>query len=84
MNADPTEPAVEVFTQEYCPSCRQVEALLTEHGVAFQSRDVLNDADALEAIAARGYMSTPITRFGDTGVAGFDREQLLRLIGETP
>ena len=83
MNDRPTHPVVEVFTQEYCPSCRQVEALLNEHGVPFQSHDVLEDPDALEAIAARGYMSTPITRFGDTWVAGFDREKLLQLIERT-
>lgn len=75
---------VEVFTQEYCPSCRQLEALLTEHGVAFKSRDVLEDPEALEEIASRGYMSTPVTRFGDTWIAGFDKAKFLRLIEEAP
>lgn len=83
MSTNSAEPAVEIFTQEYCPACRQVEALLTKYGIPFQSRDVLDDADALEEIASRGYMSTPVTRIGDTWVGGYDHERLIQLIEGT-
>ncbi len=80
MSEDGTTPEVEVFTQSYCANCRRVEQFLRERGVSFTVRDVGEDAAALEAIASRGYMSTPVTRVGDQWVAGFNRRQLERLI----
>jgi glutaredoxin len=71
---------VEVFSQEHCATCRQVEGFLRERGIAFTSRDVLDDEAAFEKIVERGYMSTPVTRIGDEWIAGFDRQAFERLL----
>ncbi len=39
MSTNSAEPAVEIFTQEYCPACRQVEALLTEYGICHDAKN---------------------------------------------
>ncbi len=85
MNESQAEATIEVFTQSHCASCRQVEKFLRERGVDFAVRDVEAEPDALEEIAARGYMSTPVIRVGDQWIAGFQRahlEKLLRTFGE--
>jgi glutaredoxin len=71
---------VVVYTQPHCASCSQVERFLEQRGVAFTVRDVSKDPRALEEIASRGYMSTPVTRIGDRWVAGFRRKELESLL----
>lgn len=67
---------VEVFTQPHCAPCRDVERFLRNRDVAFAVRDVTDDADALEAIVARGFMATPVTRVGERWIGGFRRAEL--------
>lgn len=73
-------PEIVVYTQPHCASCKEVERFLEQRGVAFTVLDVSEDPQALEEIASRGYMSTPVTRIGDDWVAGFNRKQLERLL----
>ena len=69
-------PAVELFTQPHCAPCRQVERFLREHRMTFVVRDVTADAGALEEIARRGFMATPVTRIGERWIAGFRKREL--------
>jgi glutaredoxin-like protein NrdH len=71
---------VVVYTQPHCPACRSVEGFLAERDVEFELRDVLDDAGALEEIAAHGFMSTPVTRIDDRWIAGFDENELERAL----
>ena len=71
-----SQPEVEVFTQPHCAPCREVERFLRNREVAFAVRDVTEDGDALEAIVARGFMATPVTRIGEHWIAGFRRAEL--------
>lgn len=73
-------PEIVVYTQPHCASCREVEQFLEQRGVAFVARDVFADPVALEEIAARGFMSTPVTRIGDRWIAGFNQKELERLV----
>jgi len=73
---DDVEHAVVVYTQPHCAPCRQVEAYLRQRAVPFVVRDVVADPDALAVLEARGYMGTPVTRVGDTWIAGFRRDAL--------
>ena len=59
-------PNIEVFTPAFCTPCTQVESYLEEKGVSFVKRDVPNDPEALNELVAQGYMTTPVTRIGDT------------------
>ena len=73
-------PEIVLYTQPHCASRKEVERFLEQRGVAFTVHDVSQDPDALEEIASRGYMSTPVTRIGDHWVAGFKRKQFERLL----
>ena len=75
-------PAIEVFTQDHCASCKQVERYLVERGVAFFLRNVATDAAVLEELSSRGFMATPVTRIGDQWVCGFRRRKLAQLIDQ--
>ncbi len=75
-----TEASIVVYIQPHCGPCHEVERLLVEHGVPFTSRDVSNDPDALAELAARGFMGTPVTRVGDTWIAGLNRGEITRAI----
>ncbi len=77
-----SRPAIEVFTQDHCTSCKRAERFLVERGVTFSLRNVTNDAAALEEISARGFMETPVTRIGDQWVSGFRRRKLAKLIDQ--
>ncbi len=63
--------AIEVFIQNHCASCRQVERYLVERGVGSTSRNVTTDHAALEELSLRGFMATPVTRISDQWVSGF-------------
>lgn len=71
-----TRAAVELFTQPHCAPCREVERFLTERAIPFTVRDVSDDPDALDTIAERGFMATPVTRIGERWIAGFRKKEL--------
>ena len=73
-------PEIVVYRQPHCASCDEVERFLDERGLEFEVRDVSQDTQALEEIASRGYMSTPVTRIGQHWVAGFPRKKLEDLL----
>lgn len=75
-------PEIVVYTQPHCAICREVARFLEDRGVAFTEHDVSQDPDALEEIASRGYMSTPVTRIGEHWIAGFKRKQFERLLDD--
>lgn len=74
------QPEIVVYTQPHCASCKEVERYLVRRGLTFTVRDVSEDPDALEEIASRGYMATPVTRIGDRWIAGFRKKELERLL----
>lgn len=74
-------PDIELFTQQYCSECHEVAQFLQDRGVEFTTRSVDRDPEALELLIAKGYMSTPVVRIGDTWIAGFKRRELERLLG---
>lgn len=78
MTVEPVE--IEVFSQDCCTPCSQVEAYLTERGVPFIKRDVASDPEALSVLIAQGYMTTPVTRVGNAWVAGFRPRKLDQLL----
>ena len=69
-------PAIEVFTQPHCAPCREVERYLRDRGVPYVLHDVTDDPEALNTIAAQGFMATPVTRIGERWVGGFRKAEL--------
>jgi glutaredoxin len=73
---------VELYTQAHCGPCRKVEQFLEERGLDFVRHDVLVDPAALDTIASRGFMATPVTRVGERWIAGFKKRELEQAIEE--
>jgi glutaredoxin len=61
--------------------CHRVEEFLTEHGVAFQARDIAADPAAMDELERLGVATTPVTVIDGQIVVGFDRKRLAALLG---
>ena len=55
------------------------EDFLSKRGVSFQTRDIINDATAMEELVKIGVMTTPVTVIDGQVVVGFDRKRLEEL-----
>ena len=60
--------------------CEKVKEFLSHKNVKYIERNVAEDEQALEELAALGYMTTPVVRIGDQTVIGFDRARLEELL----
>ena len=56
------------------------EDFLSKRGVSFQTRDIINDATAMEELVKIGVMTTPVTVIDGQVVVGFDRKRLEELL----
>ena len=63
--------------------CNQTKEFLSQHGIAFEERDVSNDEAALNELQERSLMTTPVTLIDDEVVVGFDKAKLSKLLGIT-
>jgi glutaredoxin 3 len=61
--------------------CKQVEEFLTEHGIEFQGRNVVEDPHAMDDLMRLGVATTPVTVIDGEVVIGFDRKRLSALLG---
>jgi len=55
---------------------------LSQHGLAFESRDIREDRGALEELRALGVQSTPTLRINDRIMEGFRSDKLLAILAE--
>jgi len=58
-----------------------VKGFLSENGIAFVERDVMEDAVAMQELEELGVMTTPVVRVGEEVVVGFNRARLAALLG---
>jgi len=58
-----------------------VKGFLSEHGIPYVERDVMEDAAALQELEELGVMTTPVVRVGEEVVVGFNRDRLTALLG---
>ena len=56
------------------------EKFLSDKGVAFQVRDIINDPTAMAELVEIGLMTTPVTVIDGEVVVGFDRRKLEDLL----
>ncbi len=61
--------------------CNRTKEFLSQHGIAFEERDVTSDEAALDELQKRGLMTTPVTLIDDKVIVGFDRVKLAKLLG---
>jgi glutaredoxin len=58
-----------------------VEEFLTQHGIAFQVRNVAEDPAAMDELMRLGVATTPVTVIDGEIVVGFDQKRLVALLG---
>jgi glutaredoxin 3 len=56
------------------------KAWLSEKGIDFETRDVIEDDQAMKELEELDVYSTPVTVIGDEVVIGFDRKKLEKLL----
>ena len=56
------------------------EEFLSQKGVQFQIRDIINDQTAMDELMEIGVMTTPVTVIDGEVVVGFDRKKLEELL----
>lgn len=72
-------PAVVVFVKPRCVQCTAVKKFLGDAGVRFETQDLAapENAPQLEWFKSKGFLSAPITVYGEGhAVAGFDPSAL--------
>jgi glutaredoxin 3 len=68
-----TQPAVTVYTSDWCPYCQRAKGLLTQKNVIFSEINVEEDANFREQMIARSNRRTvPQIFIGDKHVGGCD------------
>jgi glutaredoxin 3 len=68
-----TQPAVTVYTSDWCPYCQRAKQLLMQKNVAFTEINVDDDAKFREEMISRSDRRTvPQIFIGDTHVGGCD------------
>lgn len=60
--------------------CSRVKEFLSQKGVTYTERDIMQDQQALAELEALGVMTTPVTVIDQETVVGFDRPRLERLL----
>jgi glutaredoxin 3 len=68
-----TQPAVTVYTSDWCPYCQRAKGLLTQKKVVFNEINVEDDVKVREEMIARSNRNTvPQIFIGDKHVGGCD------------
>jgi glutaredoxin len=69
-----------VYSAPGCVACSKVKELLTQRGVPFTVKDIVEDEQAMRELSEMGVMSTPITLIDAQMVVGFDRRKIEKLL----
>lgn len=73
---------VTIYTTPTCVYCKMTKAFFKEHDVAYEEKDVSQDAAARdEMIAKSNQMGVPVIDVDGELVIGFDKPRLSQLIG---
>ncbi|MEH7482239.1 glutaredoxin family protein [Neobacillus drentensis] len=63
-----------VYTTKDCIECTMVKKVLSEEGIAFESRDVLANPEYQEEVEKFGFLGVPVTVVDNRAVKGFTNE----------
>lgn len=72
--------SIVVYSAAGCSDCARVKQWLTDQGVGFEVRDVMEDARYQEEVEQLGFMGIPVTAGAGRAFKGFDPEQLSQLV----
>ena len=69
------EKKVKIYTTPTCHYCTKAKEYFSEKGIAFETFDVTNDAEALKEMKkiTGGARSVPVIAIGEKVIIGFDQ-----------
>ena len=73
---------VTVYTKPDCVQCDMTKRLLDREGIAYETIDITQDADALAYIKELGYLAAPVVVAGNQHWSGFKVERVKGLKAE--
>jgi len=56
--------------------CNQAKEYLSQKGIQFQEKDIMQDPSALDDLKKLGYMTTPVIVIDGSVIVGFDTEKI--------
>lgn len=71
---------VTVYTKPACVQCNATYRALDKKGIAYQSVDISQDAEALERLKALGYMQAPVVVTEQDHWSGFRPDKIEELV----
>lgn len=74
-----TNMTVTVYSKPACVQCNATYRALDKKGIAYETVDMSQDADALERVRALGYMQAPVVMTGDEHWSGFRPDKIEEL-----
>jgi len=79
----PEAQGVTVYTRSGCETCRALKSFLSEKGVPFEEKDIVQDPIAADELATltQGAATAPVVVIGEKVVVGFDRPELSKELG---
>jgi len=74
--------SVVIYSSPTCGYCKMAKEFFEANDVAYEDKNVIEDADARKKMIDRsGQMGTPVIFVGDEMVIGFDEGKLKELLG---
>jgi glutaredoxin-like protein NrdH len=70
---------VTVYSKPACVQCNATYRALDKKGIAYETVDMSQDAEALERVRALGYMQAPVVMTGDDHWSGFRPDKIEEL-----
>lgn len=61
--------------------CDQAKEYLSQRGVQFRERNIVQDPAALADLKKLGYMTTPVILIGSAIIVGFDKDKIDQALG---
>lgn len=72
--------AITVYSKPACVQCDMTYRALKNLGVAYETRDITQDPEALEKIKNLGYLQAPVVMAGDEHWSGFQPDKIKTLV----
>ncbi|EED36347.1 Glutaredoxin domain protein [Luminiphilus syltensis NOR5-1B] len=70
-----------VYWAPGCSSCLRTKEFLLDHGIPFESVNIVEDPDALDELADIGFRTVPVVRRGDAAVFCQDLQDVADFVG---
>lgn len=81
VSATAARPDVSIYWKPGCSSCLKAKEFIEEHGIPFESVNVIEDRAAMQEILGAGLRSIPVVRRGSTYIYAQSLEEVAQLLG---